>query len=295
MGQAWAMAKVLIAGCGYVGGALGQMLVADGHEVFGLKRNPENLPAGIVPLRADLSLPETLGGLPASIDYIFYTAGAARGDEESYRKSYLDGVGRLLSSLAELGEKPKRIFFTSSTSVYDQRRGEKIDESSHTAPSNYRGDIILMTERLLLADSLPGCVVRFGGIYGPGRDRLLRAVRNGEVAIQGDEPHYTNRIHRDDAAGCLRHLMGLDDEEMHDIYLAVDHEPAEEAVVLRWLADRLGVKLPTLGAGSPPGQMRRAGSKRCINDRLIATGYRFRYPTFREGYEMVIDNWNDDS
>jgi nucleoside-diphosphate-sugar epimerase len=127
MGQASTMAKVLIAGCGYVGGTLGQLLVADGHEVYGLKRNPDNLAQGIKPIRADLSLPVTLGGLPASIDYIFYTAGATagattgastgRGDEENYRKSYLDGVGRLLSSLAELGEKPKRIFFTSSTSV----------------------------------------------------------------------------------------------------------------------------------------------------------------------------------
>ena len=305
LGQTSAMATVLIAGCGYVGCALGRLLVADGHEVYGLKRNPENLPAGIVPVKADLALPETLGGLPTSIDYIFYTAGAGRGDEESYRRSYLDGVGRLLSSLAELGEKPKRIFFTSSTSVYDQRRGERVDETSHTAPSSFRGDIILMAERLLLADSLPGTVVRFGGIYGPDRDRLLHAVRNGEVAIQADDahdpphdpPHYTNRIHRDDAAGCLRHLMGLaeDSKDLEDLYLAVDHESAEEAVVLRWIADRLGVKLPTPESESSMGQVRRSGSKRCVNDRLIATGYRFLYPTFREGYEMVIDGWNDGS
>ena len=297
MGQTSVMARVLIAGCGYVGGALGRLLVADGHEVYGLKRNPENLPAGIVPIKADLSLPETLGGLPSSIDYVFYTAGAGRGDEDDYRRSYLDGVGRLLSSLADLGEKPKRIFFTSSTSVYDQRRGEQVDESSHTAPSNFRGDIILMAERLLLADSRPGTVVRFGGIYGPDRDRLLHAVRNGEVAIHGDAVHYTNRIHRDDAAGCLRHLMGLaeDSKDIEDLYLAVDHESAEEAVVLRWIADRFGVKLPTPESGSNPSQVRRSGSKRCGNDRLIATGYRFLYPTFREGYEMVIDGWNDGS
>lgn len=290
-----------------MGGTLGQLLVADGHEVYGLKRNPDNLAQGIKPIRADLSLPVTLGGLPASIDYIFYTAGATagattgastgRGDEENYRKSYLDGVGRLLSSLAELGEKPKRIFFTSSTSVYDQKRGEEIDESSHTAPSSFRGDIILMTERLLLADSLPGTVVRFGGIYGPGRDRLLRAVRRGEVAIHGDEPHYTNRIHRDDAAGSLRHLMNLDvsGKDVEDIYLGVDHESVEEAVMLRWIAERLGVKLPTPGTDSAPGQVRRAGSKRCLNDRLTESGYRFLYPTFREGYEMVIQGWGDGS
>lgn len=287
------MAKVLIAGCGYVGCALGEMLVEDGHAVFGLRRNPEGLPKGIKPVVADLTLPETLGALPSGIDTLFYTASASGATEEGYRAAYLDGMGRLLNSLLELGERPRRIFFTSSTSVYDQKRGEWIDEESHTGPSSFRGDIMLMTERLLLASSIPGTVVRLGGIYGPGRDRLVRAVQRGEVAVRNDAPHYTNRIHRDDAAGCLRHLMGL--EKPDDIYLGVDHEAAEESVVLRWLADRLGVKLPELDPESSLAKVRRAGSKRCRNDRLTSTGYRFRYPTFREGYEMIIREAFDES
>lgn len=286
------MATVLIAGCGYLGTALGRLLVADGHKVFGLKRNPEGLPEGLSPIQADLSLPETLVRLPNSIDYVFYTAGAGRSDEESYRKSYLDGMGRLLSSLSDLGEKPKRIFFTSSTSVYDQRRGEWVDEDSHCAPSSFRGDMMLMTERLLLAGSVPGTVVRFGGIYGPGRDRLVRGVLNGEIAVHPGEPHFTNRIHRDDAAGCLRHLMSH--PNLEDIYLGVDHEAAEETVVLRWLADRMAVKLPEPEPGDSHANVRRTGSKRCRNQRLTATGYRFLYPTFREGYERVIRDRNND-
>jgi len=239
------MARVLIAGCGYVGSALGERLSAEGHEVFGLKRNPEDLPAGIRPIRADLSRPETLTSLPSGIDFIFYTAGASRSDEEGYRDAYLDGMGRLLGALSDLAEQPRRIFFTSSTSVYDQRRGEWVDEDSKTAPTSYRGDIMLMTERLLLAGEVPATVVRLGGIYGPGRDRLLRAVLRGEVGASEGEAHYTNRIHRDDAAGCLQHLMAL--ESPSAVYLGVDHEAAEEGAVLRWLADRLGVKLPEPG------------------------------------------------
>jgi nucleoside-diphosphate-sugar epimerase len=280
------MARVLIAGCGYVGSALGERLVADGHEVFGLKRNPVDLPEGIKPVRADLSLPETLVSLPSNIETIFYTAGAGRSDEEGYRYAYLDGMGRLLGALADLAEKPKRIFFTSSISVYDQRRGEWVDEESKAAPSNYRGDIMLMTERLLLAGEIPATVVRLGGIYGPGRDRLLRAVARGEVGVGSGELHYTNRIHLDDAAACLQHLMTV--EAPADLYLGVDHEAAEESAVLRWLAGRLGVKLPELGDGEAKARVRRAGSKRCRNDRLVESGYRFQFPTFREGYEMMI-------
>ena len=280
------MATVLIAGCGYVGTVLGEMLAGDGHDVYGLKRDPSELPSTIRPVKADLSLPETLSSLPSGIDTVFYTAGASRGDEETYRSAYLDGVGRLLTALTELGESPRRIFFTSSTSVYDQRRGEWIDETSHAGPSSFRGDIMLMTERLLLAGSFPATIVRFGGIYGPGRERLLHAVEQGAVAVRSGDAHYTNRIHRDDAAGCLRHLMSC--ESLEDIYLGVDHEAAEESAVLRWLADRLGTKLPEATDENSIAKVRRAGSKRCRNDRLTASGYSFRYPTFREGYEQMI-------
>ena len=65
-----AMAKVLIAGCGYVGSALGTMLVADGHEVFGLRRSSDALPPGIKLVKADLTLPETLGAVPSGVDTI---------------------------------------------------------------------------------------------------------------------------------------------------------------------------------------------------------------------------------
>lgn len=286
------MARVLIAGCGYVGSELAVQLVDDGHQVWGLRRNPEGLPEGVRPIAADLARVESLGNLPAELDYVFYTAGAGSGGEADYRRSYLDGVDGLLNALSDQAEKPKRIFFCSSTSVYDQRRGEEIDEDSPTAPSGFRGDIMLITERLLLAGPFPATVVRFGGIYGPGRDRLMRAVHAGEVKLRNeDAPHYTNRIHRDDAAGCLRHLMGIEDPQ--EIYLGVDHAPVEESVLLEWLAGRLAVPLRPHDSDVDVPTVRRAGSKRCKNNRLLESGYWFKYPTFREGYEMVIRDWKE--
>jgi len=44
------MARVLIAGCGYTGIALGMQLASEGHTVWGLRRRPELLPAAIQPL-----------------------------------------------------------------------------------------------------------------------------------------------------------------------------------------------------------------------------------------------------
>jgi nucleoside-diphosphate-sugar epimerase len=280
------MARVLIAGCGYVGCALGAKLAADGHDVWGLRRDPGKLPPEIQPLSGDLTRLDTLGCLPMSLDFVFYTAGAGRGDEDAYRAIYLDGMGRLLDALSDQGERPKRIFFTSSTAVYAQRRGEWVDEDSVTAPANFRGDILLCAERLLLASPQLATIVRLGGIYGPDRASLLRAAIEGKMTIQAGPPHYTNRIHRDDAAGALRHLMGC--EDLPEIVLGVDREPADEAEVYRWLAERTGAPTPLEGDGSAGPRPRRSGSKRCSNARLLATGYRFHYPTFREGYESVL-------
>ena len=51
------MAKVLIAGCGDVGSALGERLLGAGHTVRGLRRQADALPPGILPLQADLERP----------------------------------------------------------------------------------------------------------------------------------------------------------------------------------------------------------------------------------------------
>ena len=56
--------KILIAGCGYVGSALAAELVADGHDVWGLRRRFADVPAGVRPVEADLSLPSDLHELP---------------------------------------------------------------------------------------------------------------------------------------------------------------------------------------------------------------------------------------
>ncbi len=96
-------------------------------------------------------------------------------------------------------------------------------------------------------------------------------------------PHYTNRIHRSDAAGALCHLIAL--EEPEGLYLGVDCEPVAEDLLLAWLAERLGVPEPE----EEVANTRRSGNKRCSNARLLASGYSFRYPTYREGFAEQLE------
>jgi nucleoside-diphosphate-sugar epimerase len=273
------MARVLIAGCGYVGTALGLRLLAQGHEVWALRRDPSALPDAFNKLSADLANPSELGAVPAALDYVVYAASAGEASDAAYERAYVMGLSNLLGAIA--GRGVRRVFFTSSTAVYAQTEGAWVDEDSETAPVHFSGRRTLQAERLLQAAQTPSTVLRCAGIYGPGRTRLIDAVRQGTASMSG---RYTNRIHRDDIAGAIVHLMAGGVAAPATLLLS-DDEPAPQRDVTAFIAARLGVALPP---GAPSEPSARGGDKRCSNARLHATGYPLLYPTYREGYAAML-------
>lgn len=283
------MAQVVIAGCGYVGNALAGMLMKEGHEVYGIRRNLDALAEGVKGIRGNVAYPDELGPAPARVEYAVFAVAADAGTEQAYRMAYLDGLAGFLQWLADEGQRPRRIVMASSTSVYGQRRGEPINENSPTHPTQFRGETLLASERLLAASGLSSVVVRLGGIYGPDRTSLIDRAREKRLRLRQVE-HFTNRIHRDDAAGLMRHLLFHPNPE--SLYLGVDDRSAEEAEVYCWLAKELGLEPPPDESEEEENlardRRRQVGSKRCSNQRARESGYRFRYPSYREGYGELI-------
>jgi nucleoside-diphosphate-sugar epimerase len=178
------------------------------------------------------------------------------------------------------------LIFTSSTGVYAQDGGEWVDESSPAEPRHFSGRRMLEGERLLRGSRFESTVVRLAGIYGPGRCRLIERVRSGQASIPPSAV-YANRIHRDDCAAVLHHLMRL--ERAAPLYVAADEEPAETAEVLRWLAARLRVPEPPIDREAGATRYGRSSNKRVRSTGLRTSVYRFLFPTFREGYGAIID------
>ena len=276
------MSRVLIAGCGYVGSALAQRLVARGQRVWGLRRGDAALPEGVERIRADLAHADSLAGLPGDLEQVVYAAGPGGREEADYRRAYVEGLAVLLRALVDQGQRPRRVFFVSSTSVYAQDRGERVDETSPAEPVRFNGSRLLEAEALLREAPFESTVLRFAGIYGPGRTRLLDSVRSGSPRVEAQPPRYTNRIHRDDCAASLEHLMGL--PEPDPLYLGVDSEPVDDVTLRAWLAQTLGVAAPPAVRADHEGFR----GKRCQNARLLACGYRYRFPSFRDGYGAMI-------
>jgi nucleoside-diphosphate-sugar epimerase len=282
------MPNILIAGCGYIGTALGEALAALGHSVFGLNRHSSSLPANIQSVSADLSRPDTLQALPGPLDYVFYTAGADGFSEESYRAVYVDGIRNLLRSFGV--HPPKRILFTSSIGVYGQNEGEVIDEDSPVHSTRFQGQCLLEGEQLIHEAPCSSVVLRLGGIYGPGRHHLLDAVKAGSASCRPHDATCLNLIHRDDAVAALMHLMDL--EEPDPLYLVVDDEPVERNALLQWLAEQLAVAKPPFVPPEPGAAQPRGKNRRCSNQRLRQSGFSFRYPSYRQGYAALIEQQN---
>jgi len=111
-------------------------------------------------------------------------------------------------------------------------------------------------------------------------------VRAGRAVYRESPPQWTNRIHLDDCADVLAHLMRQRYPER--VYLAVDCEPAQQVDVQRWIAGAAGAPDPRAATPHDRPPQRTQSNKRCSNARLLATGYRFRHPTYREGYRAVL-------
>lgn len=276
---------VVLAGCGDLGARVGRRLLEAGHGVLALRRNPSLLPEGIPGTAVDLrhSRPE----LPARTAAVVVALAPDTRDAETYRSIFLDGLANLLDAVRRCARVP-RVLFVSSISVYGRDDGGWVDETTPAEPSSPTGAVVREAERLLHAE-LPSAVsLRLAGLYGADRGRLLRRLRAGDLSIPA-QPRYTNRIHVDDAAAAIVHLLTAVGAP-EPVYLGSDHEPADYERLLRFLAAELEVPAPAPGENgthSENGTLRESG-KRCCGDRLRATGFRFAYPSYREGYRSII-------
>jgi len=271
---------VVIAGCGDLGTEVGLRFAQLGHRVIGLRRDAARLPAAIIGQSVDLTREQPT--LPADTEIVIVAIAAGSPTVDAYRAAYVDGLRHVLDALD--GVEPRRVLLVSSTAVYNINDASWVDEQTPTRPRPGTDAILLEAERMLHARIPAAVVLRLSGIYGPGRERLITQVREGRATLSAASRH-TNRIHRDDAAAAIVHLLTRDDAP-DSLYLGVDHAPVLMNEVLTFLATELGLPQPPADDAPTAGQ--RGGDKRLSNRRLLDTGFTFGFPSYREGYRALL-------
>lgn len=275
--------KILFIGCGDIAQRTAALL-GNSHQCFGFKRNPNQLPADIIPIAGDVTNTDKLQRVVAQeFDIWVATLTPPEFSEQGYRDSYLAAANSILE-VSQTEKPPQLILWVSSTSVYGDSAGGWVDESTVPQPQKFSGKILLQAEQLI--QQVPCCssIVRFSGIYGRGRSRLINQVLAGKGRPESPE-QWSNRIHSDDCAGVLAHLVQrfVTGQGLEQVYLASDSQPVTQHSLRKWLAEQLSVDLieePVTGSAT----------RRCSNKKLLDSGYCFKYPSYTEGYlELLSD------
>jgi len=282
--------RILIVGCGKIGLRVAEQL-SQNHDVWGLKRSPKEDTQNLRFLSADVTQVQSLQPalaheLHKGVDYLLYCLTPSERSQKGYEDVYLAGLQNILDNLSNK-QRLKRLFFISSTSVYHQDDNQYIDEQSPTLPRHFSGKTLLLAEDMLRASNLPSTVIRFSGIYGGNRTRLIDQVKHhnarNDESLRSVDIRTTNRIHEDDCVGFINHLIekSIRGSEVESLYIASDSLPSDLNEVLEWLAEQLD---KTLSAPAKIKSSRRSGNKKCRNARMLDSGYLFKHPTFKDGY-----------
>ncbi len=281
------MTTTLIVGCGYLGRRVGRLLRARGDRVLGTNRSrarAEELDAwGVEPVLADVLQPDTLTFPPA--DRVLYCVGFDRAAKVAMRTVYVDGLRNVLAKLPDI---PGRFVYASSTGVYGQDDGGWVEEDSLTEPRHEAGRVCLEAENVARA-TLPALVLRFSGLYGPGRIPRKASLERGEPIV-GDPRKFLNVIHIDDAAAAA--VAALDRGEPGGIYNVSDDRPVARSEYYDRVAESLRGPAPRFVPPAPGSAeaAREEANKQVSNRRMRAElGVALRYPDIATGIPAAID------
>lgn len=275
--------SVLIAGFGDIGQRIARELnqLDTIARIYGIKRSTiasEDADLILWDMNddAEIELPE--------VDYVIFCTSADELTEAGYQRSYIDAQAHLIEQLSKQSKPLRRYFFCSSTSCYGQKAHEVITEDSETTPTRFTGVKMLEAEATATRGvSWPVTSIRATGLYGPGRQRMISQVYQGNVA-ESAPVCYSNRIHVDDLARFYAHLIQQDisGQTVEAVYLASDDLPVPLHEVQEWLAQAMKVSnINRVAAG-------RTGSKQISNQRMKDSGFALHYPSYKEGMLPLI-------
>ncbi len=266
--------SALIVGCGYLGSRVGRAWLDRGDAVRVLTRGrAESLRTqGFEPITGDVLDPAGLRNLPAS-DSILYAVGLDRAAGRSMRDVYVEGLRNVLAALPAGG----RFTYISSTSVYGQTDGSVVGEFDATEPLEENGRIVLEAERTLRELRPDATILRFAGIYGPGR-LLRRAQMLKSEAYFGDAEKWLNLIHVEDG---VRAVLAAERAGGGGTFNIADDNPVSRRDFYTELARLLGASPARFEPADPPV---REANRRISNARAKAElGFAPEYPSYREG------------
>ena len=241
---------ILLVGYGYLGRRLVKHCVAVGRPVCVLTRSSahqgELEALGVEYQILDLDTDSGSLTIPVADKVILYTAPPAGPGTDP----------RLLSLLGRLGERPAKLVYISTSGVYGDCQGDRVDENTPVNPGSERARRRVAAERAVSEwaedKQIPWTVLRVPGIYGP--ERLpLAALANGDAFLRPEDAGPGNRIHVDDLLECC--LAAADNPRASGVFNVSDGDPLSATGFAQATARATGLKAPRLVSRSEAPQV----------------------------------------
>ncbi len=181
--------------------------------------------------------------------------------------------------------------YLSTTGVYGNCKGEWVTEADPAKPTQPRSQRRLACEQAWQESGLPVQILRLPGIYGPGRS-ALETINKGEGKMIEKENQVFSRIHVDDIAGAIMHLINLAENGKKPLIINVaDNIPSANTEVLKYAANLLGKQLPPIikfeiaAKDMSPMALSFWQENRRISNKLLCEnlGYQLIHPDYRSG------------
>jgi nucleoside-diphosphate-sugar epimerase len=193
------MERLLIIGCGDIARRTIPLL-KDRYALFALVRNVAQHEAlralGVVPLVGDLDQRRQLSRIAGLANTVIHLAPPANAGNVDLRTRHL------LAALSQ-GTLPRRFIYISTSGVYGDCGGARVDETHRLNPQSPRAQRRVDAEQQIRSwakhNGVHASILRVPGIYAAERLPLER-LRAGMPAIVAHEDGYTNHIHADDLA-----------------------------------------------------------------------------------------------
>lgn len=283
------MQKIVISGCGYIGGRVARSWRDRGAEVVCLVRSPEKaeelVEEGFAAHALSLDTAEgiVLPDMAGAVVYYFVPPPGG---------GFSDTRARNFIAALERSAPPAKIIYASATSVYSETGGGVVTEESPADPASAMGkrrlDAELAFREYGSRSGTAVIVLRISGIYGPGRLPLMQ-ISQGQPLLREEESGPSNRIHARDLADIC--LAAAERGEGGDIFNVSDGHPSSMTSYFNACADLLGyprqpqVTLEEARQVMSPLMISYVTESRIIdNSRLLhKLGITLRYPSMAEG------------
>ena len=270
-----------VIGCGYVGTAVAMRMKRAGHAVTATTRSSENVhelrrlmddvqQLDITDPNLDLSFLADLEGLLISV--------APTRQNQSYGDVFAQGMRNLAGALRRrTSTQPLHITYISSVSVYGDQQGREVTEQASVDNSSAVNGMLAAAEELMLDIDRPDtaiCVLRLGGIYGPGRDMvaMIREAAGQQVPKNGNAINAWSGL-----VDIARGVQFVSERKLTGIYNLVDDMQLSRRELSTLICDEEGLPPVLWSHGSSANE--RSINARVSNQKLKDAGFELMSPS----------------